>query len=472
MASTSDPTRTNLCGTEHDRTTTWLCVRCWLGKVRREFAWGRPAHDLTRTELSLFELEIALRSSHSAENTLSVLGTGIAFLSREERPVMPTKTLFITVVALGSIGVGACAGNSSSGIGDTHTTQDAASGFGGSAGGGGGPGTGGSSHADTHTTQDAASGLGGSAGGGGGGNFGLVTEFYVSGTPLSIAAGRDGNLWFTEITNSGLFYVGRLTPDGALTEFTVPTAGPISGAGAGPNGIAAGPDGNLWFADIAGNNIDQMTLVGALTEFPIPTAGAGPSGIAAGSDGNLWFTECDGNNIGRITPSGTITEFPLPTADSAPFSIVAGPDGDLWFTELSVNKIGRITPEGTITEFTLPAPIKGSTSIAVGPDGNLWFVVGGGGQLGRITPTGTITKFPDQANFVAIAAGPDGNLWVTDGFGTSIGRFTTEGMLTWFPVPYVGDPPPDGHGWGITAGPDGKIWFTQGRNRTVDCIAP
>jgi streptogramin lyase len=405
-------------------------------------------HDVTRTELSLFEPEIAPLSPNSAEHTLSVLGTGIAFLSRGEGPVMPTKTLFITVVALGFIGVGACASDSSSGTGDAHTTQDAASGFGGSAGGGGGLGTGGSSNA--------------------------ITEFYVSGTPLSIAAGRDGNLWFTEITTSGLCYVGRLTPDGALTEFAVPTTGPISGAGAGPNGIAAGPDGNLWFADIAGNNIDQISLVGALTEFPIPTASAQPSGIAAGSDGNLWFAELDGNNIGRITPSGTITEFPLPTAGSAPFSVVAGPDGNIWFTELDGNKIGRITPAGTITEFAIPAPNSWPTSIAAGPDGNLWFVeAAGSGQIGRITPTGTITEFPDRGTFVAIAAGPDGNLWVTDAFGTSIGRLTTGGMSTWFNVPHVGDGVvPEGNGQGITAGPDGKIWFTEGRNGTVDCIAP
>ncbi len=56
----------------------------------------------------------------------------------------------------------------------------------------------------------------------------------------------------------------------------------------------------------------------SITEFPVPTADSYPWGIAAGPDGNLWFTESIGNQIGRISPSGTITEFPVPTAISGP----------------------------------------------------------------------------------------------------------------------------------------------------------
>ena len=70
---------------------------------------------------------------------------------------------------------------------------------------------------------------------------------------------------------------------------------------------------------------------------------AGPDQIAAGPDGNLWFTEAFGNKIGRITTAGVITEFAVPTAGSGPFGITAGPDGAVWFLESFSNKIGRIT---------------------------------------------------------------------------------------------------------------------------------
>ena len=43
-------------------------------------------------------------------------------------------------------------------------------------------------------------------------------------------------------------------------------------------------------------------VAGAVTEFPLPTASAEPEGIASGPDGNLWFTEWVGNNIGRMAP--------------------------------------------------------------------------------------------------------------------------------------------------------------------------
>src|ERR1700730_2867726 len=64
-----------------------------------------------------------------------------------------------------------------------------------------------------------------------------------------------------------------------------------------------------------------------ITEFSIPTAGSSPVGIAAGPDGNLWFTEFSGNKIGRITTAGVVTEFSIPTSASGPRGIAAGPDG-------------------------------------------------------------------------------------------------------------------------------------------------
>ena len=59
----------------------------------------------------------------------------------------------------------------------------------------------------------------------------------------------------------------------------------------------------------------RLGVDGEVTEYPLPTP-APPTGIAAGPDGALWFTEPAANRIGRITTAGDITEFALPTADS------------------------------------------------------------------------------------------------------------------------------------------------------------
>ena len=66
----------------------------------------------------------------------------------------------------------------------------------------------------------------------------------------------------------------------------------------------------------------------------MPTALSGPQFIIKGPDGALWFTELATNKIGRITTTGVITEFPVPRGSSSNLlGITAGPDGALWFAE-------------------------------------------------------------------------------------------------------------------------------------------
>jgi streptogramin lyase len=292
----------------------------------------------------------------------------------------------------------------------------------------------------------------------------LVTEFPLPtavADPRGIAAGPDGNLWFTE---RGSNKIGRITPAGVVTEFLVPTPG------SGPDGITAGPDGNLWFTETSANKIGRITPTGFITEFPVPTPASQPIAITAAPDGNLWFTQFSGNQIGRITTAGVITEFPVPTAGSQPFGItVRSFDGNLWFTEFGGNQIGRITPAGVVTEFPLPTPGSQPVGITQGPDGNLWFTEFGGNQIGRITPTGNITEFPLPAlgSPAGIAPGSDGHLWFAERSGHRIGRITLTGVITEFPTPTTISQP-----FGITAGPDGNLWFTDEEGNQIGRITP
>src|SRR5688500_3292966 len=123
------------------------------------------------------------------------------------------------------------------------------------------------------------------------------------------------------------------------------------------------------------------TPIGTVTNFP-RTGITEPKGIAAGPDGNLWFT--NGNSIGRITPAGVVSIFTDPSISSAR-GIAAGPDGNLWFTNQGNNSIGRITPGGVVSNFADPS-IGSPSGIASGPDGNLWFTNPGNRSIGRITP--------------------------------------------------------------------------------------
>jgi len=267
--------------------------------------------------------------------------------------------------------------------------------------------------------------------------------------PAGIAAGPDGNLWFLEFNGNN---IGKIATGGAITEYTIPTSP------SGPVAIAAGPDGNLWFTEGIGK-IGKMTTGGTVTEYLVPTSGSLPAGIAAGPDGNLWFTEYSASKIGKMTTGGTITEYLIPTSGSDPLGIAAGPDGNLWFAENTGNNIGKITTGGAITEYTIPTSASGPEVIAAGPDGNLWFTEKHGNNIGKISTGGTVTEYavPTSASGPwSVTAGPDGNLWFTEAFGNKIGRITTGGTVTEYPVPTSASGPE-----GIAAGPDGNLWFTE-----------
>src|ERR1700687_4468441 len=72
-----------------------------------------------------------------------------------------------------------------------------------------------------------------------------------------------------------------------------------------PEYIANGPDGNLWFTEYYAKQIARITPAGAVTEFSLPF-GDDVEAIVAGPDGNLWFTQPGANKIGRITTSGVL----------------------------------------------------------------------------------------------------------------------------------------------------------------------
>lgn len=277
-----------------------------------------------------------------------------------------------------------------------------------------------------------------------------IAEFVVptsSSSPRFIAAGSDGNLWFTE---SQADRIGRVTPDGAMIEYPLPHAAST------PWRIAAGPDGALWFTELLGNRIGRITTDGVISEFAIPTPKSIPSGIVAGPDGALWFTERETNKIGRISVSGAITEFPL-DSHTGPNGIAVGADGALWFAEQYAFRAGRMTVGGAWTESAILSAGY-PFGIAAKSDGSFWITATPGetGSVVNLSPTGTpsahaITPYaPGDAVIDA-----KGRAWYTEADG-KIGRIDLSGKVSTFTVPTEGADPV-----GLTIGPDGKIWFAE-----------
>jgi streptogramin lyase len=281
-----------------------------------------------------------------------------------------------------------------------------------------------------------------------------VTEHAVttaSSQPRGVAAGPDGALWFAE---SGANSIGRMATSGIVTnEYTLPN--PSSD----PEGITTGPDGNLWFTEGTGNRIGRITPAGVISEYPVPTLSSGALSIAAGPDGNLWFTESSAGQVGRITPAGAITEFPLTSSTTGPEGITAAA-GALWLVEQGTNQIARVTTAGVVTnEFLIPATGSGAADIALGSDGNLWFTETSAGQIGRITLAGAVSEYAlptPGAGPLGLTPGTDGALWFTETTPGAIGRIATDGSASEYPLA-----PPTATPQDIAIGPDGNLWFTE-----------
>jgi streptogramin lyase len=139
---------------------------------------------------------------------------------------------------------------------------------------------------------------------------GEITEFALptaQAFPQDITAGADGALWFTE---SGANRIGRIIVTGEIHEFPALLPGMASPPGFPPMitplAITAGPDGNIYFTEffVDPNFIGRMSPDGTLTTFTIPTRFAASFGITTGPDGNIWFTENFNAKIGRLAVAG------------------------------------------------------------------------------------------------------------------------------------------------------------------------
>jgi streptogramin lyase len=126
---------------------------------------------------------------------------------------------------------------------------------------------------------------------------GNITEFALpspNSSPLGITVGPDDNLWITEFNAN---QIGKMTTAGVfLEEFPLPT--PLSQ----PNQIILGPDGNLWFTELANTigRIGRITPEGDIKEFSLPSLST-VMHLTGGPDGNIWFVEGSANRLGKIT---------------------------------------------------------------------------------------------------------------------------------------------------------------------------
>jgi virginiamycin B lyase len=141
---------------------------------------------------------------------------------------------------------------------------------------------------------------------------GGASVFETPAEPEGIAVGPEGALWITE---QNLGRIGRLMLSGELREFSIPLPSglpPGLSWQADPRYIAAGAEGDMWFTDPGTESVGRVAPSGEITEYRIPLPPKGdyrtgiegylvPNRIAA-IPGGLLFTEDDARALGFIEP--------------------------------------------------------------------------------------------------------------------------------------------------------------------------
>jgi virginiamycin B lyase len=173
-----------------------------------------------------------------------------------------------------------------------------------------------------------------------------------------------GVLWFTGQT--GIY--GRLDPaDGTVDVFDAP-------GGRGPYGIATTPDGEVWYASLAGSHIAKIDRVtGAATIVPPPTPDQGARRVWSDSSGRIWVAEWESGQVSRHDPmAGTWDQWRLPGEHSRAYAVYVDERGDVWLTDFGANAIVRFDPETEVfSSFALPEA-GASVRQLLGRPGEVW----------------------------------------------------------------------------------------------------
>jgi virginiamycin B lyase len=174
----------------------------------------------------------------------------------------------------------------------------------------------------------------------------------------------DGVLWFTG--QSGVY--GKLEPaSGEMTVYDAPR-------GRGPYGIDATPDGNIFYASLAGSFvgfIDRET--GATTVLEPPTAGQGARRVWSDSQGRIWVSEWNAGQVGMFDPATNAwREWRLPGANPMTYAVYVDENDHVWLSDFGGNAMVRFDPvTETFDSFPLPSN-PGNVRQMLGRDGEVW----------------------------------------------------------------------------------------------------
>jgi virginiamycin B lyase len=145
-----------------------------------------------------------------------------------------------------------------------------------------------------------------------------------------------GRIWFTG--QNGVY--GRLDPkDDAMKVWDAPR-------GRGPYGIATTPDGQVYYASLAGSHIARVDLdSGAATVIDPPTKDQGARRVWSDSTGMIWVSEWNAGQVSRFDPkTNAWKQWKLPGEKPRAYAVYVDPDDKVWLSDWGANAMVRFDP--------------------------------------------------------------------------------------------------------------------------------
>jgi virginiamycin B lyase len=184
---------------------------------------------------------------------------------------------------------------------------------------------------------------------------------------------RRGILWFTG--QNGLF--GRLDPaSGKLDVYDAPR-------GPGPYGISATPQGDIYYASLAGSHIARIDPLSAVAmPLELPTPGQGARRVWPDSAGRLWVSEWNAGQVALYDPAANLwREWRLPGERPQAYAVYVDEHDLVWLTDWGANALVRFDPvRESFGVFPLPSP-GASVRQLLGRAGEVWGAESGADAL-------------------------------------------------------------------------------------------
>ena len=265
------------------------------------------------------------------------------------------------------------------------------------------------------------------------------------------------------------------------TTIAAPT-GPVAGEvttiaaiDAATGGVAVGPDGNLYVADIGvspgfgGTTVYRVTLDGDVEVFAEDQLLSGASGNNIDPDGFLFQSAFTGRRVNRIAADGTVTPFADHTLIAGPVGVVSDGAGGAYFVDCTGRTIYHADAEGALTAVASGPTLACPNGLTIDDDGVLYAALLGNGRIYRIAPDSEPELFAEvPGGGSAHIAYANGVLFITGNGGHQIWTLTLDGTLTLFAG--TGEPGADDgpaaeatftRPNGIAIGPDGAVYINH-----------